>query len=183
MHSGTVSSSASTPTTGKNKFEAQFSRVLKRPQPFPYGDSSGTTSTTASASGSGEGSGSSGIDSVPLLRQQGHRFRSDSGSNSDSRSRSRSLSPLRRPEVLPDQDELISSDDDEPSTTTKYRRLSDPSGQSRMETDSRKSPAASATSSRTYSRAQSSYHRHQPREIPVMTSSMHGTESVCHTRA
>lgn len=176
MHSG-MSSTSGTPTTGKNKFDAQFSKAIKRPQAFPYGDSSATTSTTASASGSGEGSGS-GMDSVPLLRQQGHRFRSDSASNSDSRSRSRSLSPLRRQEALQDQDELISSDDGGP-TTVKYRRLSDPSGISRMETDSRKSPPASGASSSTYSRNHS-VHRHLPREVPVMTSSMHGTESVCH---
>lgn len=165
MHSAVVSS-ASTPTTGKNKFDAQFTKAIKRPQHFPYGDSSGTTSTSGSGSGSG-------IDSVPSSRQALGHVRSDSGSNSDSRSRSRSLSPLRRQEALQDQDELLSSDDSGP-TTTKYRRLSDPSGASRMETDSRKSLPTSVASSR-YS---STYNRHPPRDVSVMTSSMHGTESV-----
>ncbi|CAE6410368.1 unnamed protein product [Rhizoctonia solani] len=184
MHSA-GSSTTSTPTTAKGKFDANVSKSsLKRPQPFPYVDS-GTTSVasgsggdiSASASGSGSGSGS-GADSVPTQarQQHSHRPRSDSGSNSDSRSRSRSLSPLRRQEALQDQDELISSDDGGPSTT-KYRRLSDPSGLSRMETDSRKSPSPSGTSSR-YGRTHAPYIRHNSREAPVLTSSMHGTESV-----
>ncbi|KAL5634939.1 hypothetical protein ACGC1H_002837 [Rhizoctonia solani] len=184
MHS-TASSATSTPTTTKNnKFDVHFSKGVKRPQPFPYVDS-GTTSVASgsggdiSASNSGSGSGS-GADSVPTIARQAHshRFRSNSGSNSDSRSRSRSLSPLRRQEALQDQDELISSDDGDPTTVTKYRRLSDPSGVSRMETDSRKSPSPSATSSRTYGRSHAPYNRHNSRDIPVLTSSMHGTESV-----
>ncbi|KAG8714094.1 hypothetical protein FRC11_009872 [Ceratobasidium sp. 423] len=180
MHS--AMSAHSTPTTAKHKFDIHVSKATKRPQPFPYVDS-GTTSVASgsggdiSASASGSGSGS-GADSVPTVARQAHnhRFRSDSGSNSDSRSRSRSLSPLRRQEALQDQDELISSDDGGP--TTKYRRLSDPSGLSRMETDSRKSPSPSVTSSRTYARTHAPYHRHNSREAPVLTSSMHGTESV-----
>ncbi|CUA76092.1 urate oxidase [Rhizoctonia solani] len=182
MHSAT--STTSTPTTTKsNKFDVHISKATKRPQPFPYVDS-GTTSVASgsggdiSASASGSGSGS-GADSVPTVARHphGHRPRSNSGSNSDSRSRSRSLSPLRRQEALQDQDELISSDDGGPSTVTKYRRLSDPSGLSRMETDSRKSPSPSAASPRTYGRS-APYNRHNSRETPVLTSSMHGTESV-----
>ncbi|CAE6425433.1 unnamed protein product [Rhizoctonia solani] len=182
MHS-TVSSTTSTPTTTKNKFDAHLPKAPKRPQPFPYVDS-GTTSVASgsggdiSASASGSGSGS-GVDSVPTVSRHthNHKFLSDSGSNSDSRSRSRSLSPLRRQEQLQDQDELISSDDGGP-TNTKYRRLSDPSGASRMDTDSRKSPSPSATSSRTFARTHPPYNRHNVRETPVLTSSMHGTESV-----
>lgn len=179
---------SATPTAAvQNKFDNQFAKAIKRPH-YPYGSSSNTTSTSGSGSaGSGStGSGSgSGLDNVQTLKQQlGKTSRSDSGSNSDSLSRSRSLSPLRRLESLQDQDELISSDDSGPSTT-KYRRLSDPSGASRMDTDSRKSPSPSVTPPRTYATSQSSrptsYHRSLPPSTPltVMTSSMHGTESVC----
>lgn len=185
MHSGGPVSA--TPTAAvQNKFDNQFAKAIKRPH-YPYGSSSNTTSTSGSGSaGSGStGSGSgSGLDNVQTLKQQlGKTSRSDSGSNSDSLSRSRSLSPLRRLESLQDQDELISSDDSGPSTT-KYRRLSDPSGASRMDTDSRKSPSPSVTPPRTYATSQSSrptsYHRSLPPSTPltVMTSSMHGTESV-----
>ncbi|KAG9091910.1 hypothetical protein FS749_016151 [Ceratobasidium sp. UAMH 11750] len=157
-------------STPQSKFDP---KVLKRPH-YPYQTSSHTTS----ASGSGSGSGS-GMDSVPSLKQLGKTLRSESGSESDSRSRSRSrsLSPPRR--QASQEDELISSDDGAP-TATKYRRLSDPSGASRMDTDSRKSPTASETPPRTHTHLSrpTSFHRVARQELQVMTSSMHGTESV-----
>ncbi|QRW03949.1 uricase [Ceratobasidium sp. AG-Ba] len=167
MHSN--GQGTSTPNgSGQNKFDSQFSKALKRPH-YPYQNSSNTTSASTSGSGSGSGSG---MDSVPSLSQHLHKtIRSESGSESDSRSRSRSLSPPRRQGSQ--EDELLSGDDSE-VPTAKYRRLSDPSGASRMDTDSRKSPPLEP---RAHMPRPTSY-RIPRQDLQVMTSTMHGTESV-----